>query len=272
MKPFSRAMMLAGICIVCAAGIVVHAEYRNVALNPKDVHHGKWAPDSGYPHASSNSEYGYPPNAAEPRYYAKNAINGDTINTQHATMPYASWGPQRIAGLWWRVDFGKPLEIDKVVLWIRADWKFDQPAPHDSYWKSATLVFSDSTKVVITIDSTANRQIKMIAKKTTTSVTFTNLVASNPDKWCAFTEVQIWGDEPLVKTKPSHSMINNPGMHHSICVQTLGCPTITPETRRAEYYRVDGRKVGEWQRTHEIGAVSLPQQSNNSVVVMRSFR
>jgi hypothetical protein len=272
MLSFSRVIVLVGL----STFITANAEYRNVALNKNDVHHGTWtAAGSGYPHAYSNSEYAYPPGVAEERYYAKNAINGDTINSQHATMPYASWGPQKISGLWWRVLFGKQLEIDKLVIWIRADWTNDQPAPHDSYWKSATLVFSDSSKINITIDSTRSRQTKMLPKKTTNSLTFTNLVPGNPDKWCAFTEVQIWGDDPQTDARPSAPAEGKASCNGLVRpFSKSGRVTITPDIRGMEFYSVDGRRLGQWRRANDKGVVEIepPAGSAGGIILARSFR
>ncbi len=166
--------------------------YTNLALNPNDVH--DWTPANGYPHATSNSEYpapfSQPPN---PEYYALNAIDGKTANSVETQDP--AWGPDTLRGLWWMVDFGKSVQIDSVVLWIRADWTTTAPIPHDSYWKSGTLVFSDSSKVNIVIDSTAGPQGYKFASRVTNSLTITNLVPHvlHWRGWCALAEVQAWG-------------------------------------------------------------------------------
>lgn len=103
--------------------------YKNIALNPKDVR----APGHGFPHASSNSEYPciYPQDTAggnqcapDTTFLALSAINGDTNNASHGTLAYASWGPQlTVPGLWWKVDFGHNVTVDKVKIWVRADWR-----------------------------------------------------------------------------------------------------------------------------------------------------
>jgi hypothetical protein len=188
-------IIYAGIMVFGFGATVGSAQNRNVALNPQDVHQSKWTPASGYPHATSNSEYpsptSQPPN---PQYYALNAIDGKTANAIETANP--SWGPQMISGLWWRVDFGKTVAVDSIVIWIRADWSTTAPKPHDSYWKQATLVFSDSSKLNITIDSTALPQAYHFTKRTTKMVTITNLVASAA-RWCALSEVQVWGYDSI---------------------------------------------------------------------------
>jgi hypothetical protein len=271
MLSFFRIIVLVGL----SAFITANAAYRNVALNKNDVHQSVWTVSSGYPHASSNSEYPYPPGVPDVRYLAKNAINGDTLNSQEATMPFAAWGPQKISGLWWRVLFGKDLEIDKLVIWIRADWIIDQPAPHDSYWKSATLVFSDSSTVNITIDSTAVRQTMTFTKRTSNSLTITNLVPSNPNKWCALTEAQVWGDDPQTNSLTSAPADGKaPGKGLVRALVNTSRLTIAPDIRGVEFYSVDGRRLGQWRRSHDIGAIAVepPAGSGCGIVFARFMR
>jgi hypothetical protein len=151
--------------------------YRNLALNPGDMRDAV----GYYPHASSNSEYG---NKAP--FLALNAINGRTENKGHGGR-FPSWGPDKRTDLWWKVEFGKAVETDKIVLYIRADF------PHDRHWHSATIEFSDGTREKVTIRKTAGPQTFRFRKRATTSVKFTDLVQAEPLGWCGFSEVQVWG-------------------------------------------------------------------------------
>jgi len=54
--------------------------------------------------------------------------------------------------LWWKLDFGRPVDLDKIRLMVRADF------PHDSYWKSAVVEFSDGSLVPIQITNSAEFQ------------------------------------------------------------------------------------------------------------------
>ncbi|MCK4293237.1 MAG: hypothetical protein KAY65_08570 [Planctomycetes bacterium] len=168
------------------SGEEIRNPYRNVALNPRDV--------QGYarswPHASSNSEY-----HNMPAFAARNAINGRTENTGHGGK-FPSWGPDKLKGLWWKVDFGRLVEIDKVTLYIRADF------PHDDYWHSATIEFSDGTKESITIKKTAGPQEFKFDKRIVSSLRFTDLVEAEPLGWCGFTEVQVWGRDVYTPASP----------------------------------------------------------------------
>jgi hypothetical protein len=153
--------------------------YRDLALNPNDVHEA----GHGYPHASSNSE-----TRNEPCYWAINAIKGYKDNLHHGPQ-YPSWGPEKRTDLWWRVDFGRAVAVDKVVLLIRADF------PHDGWWHAATLVFSDGSRIRIEIKKTAELQVYEFPGRKTAWVMITDLVQDEPLQWCALTAVEVWGRE-----------------------------------------------------------------------------
>lgn len=150
---------------------------RNLALNAGDVHE----PGHGYPHASSNSEA-----RGEASFWAINAIDGRTDNHGHGPA-FPSWGPEKRTDAWWRVDFGRPVEVEEVVLLVRADF------PHDGCWHAGTLVFSDGSRVRLDIRKTAERQVCKFAPRKTTFVMLTDLVQDEPLQWCALTEVEVWG-------------------------------------------------------------------------------
>ena len=151
--------------------------YRNVALNPKDT----MGDSKTYPHASTNSVC-----RNDRVYAANNVINGKTANTGHGGR-FPSWGPDRREDLWIKIDLGKTFEIDKIVLWIRAEPR------HDKHWHSATIEFSDGSKEKIKIAWTKEPQTFKFKKRKVKWVKFTELVQKKPLGWCAFSEVQIWG-------------------------------------------------------------------------------
>lgn len=151
------------------------ADYRNVAANPKAAADEKPA---SYPHATSNSEFN------KKEFAARCAIDGKTDNKD--VHKCGSWGPQKRDDLWWKVDFGRPVEIDKVVIFVRAAFG------HDSVWKTGVIEFSDESKVDLTLKKTADPQETRFAKRTVTWLRITKLVPEE-NKWCAFCEVQAWG-------------------------------------------------------------------------------
>ncbi len=156
--------------------------YRNLALNPCDLPLPEQASAQFFPHASSNS-------VARDLYdfAARNAIDGSIQNGHHGVWPYQSWGPELRSDIWWKVEFGRPVELDKIRLLIRADF------PHDSYWKSAEAEFSDGSRITLQIKPFAGFQEFAFPKRQATWLRITKLVPEDSSKWCSFVEVEAWG-------------------------------------------------------------------------------
>jgi len=155
--------------------------YRNLALNPCD----QPRPDPAFfPHATSNS---VARNLFD--FEARNAIDGVTRNGHHGVWPYQSWGPELAVDVWWKVDFGRPVTLDKVRLMLRADF------PHDSTWKSADVEFSDGSRITIQLQPTAEFQEFSFPPRRTSWLRLTNLVPADPGRWCALIELEAWGRE-----------------------------------------------------------------------------
>ncbi len=160
--------------------------YRNLALNPCDARETAGVPAQIFPHASTNSV-----SRSLFDFEARNAIDGVTKNGHHGVWPYQSWGPQLRTDLWWKLDFGRPVELDKVRLMVRADF------PHDSYWKTAKVEFSDGSHVDLQIGSSAELQDFPFKKRRVSWLRISDLVPVDPARWCSFIEVEAWGrDRP----------------------------------------------------------------------------
>jgi hypothetical protein len=162
------------------------AAERNVALNPCDVR----GETTFYPHATSNSEC-----RKQAEFAARNAIDGDGRNTKHGGWPFQSWGPDKRTDLWWRVEFGRPVAVDQLVLTIRADF------PHDRHWHKGVIVFSDGSREAISIEKTAEAQTFAFTKRTVESLKITDLVQAEPLGWCALSEVDVRGVDVPPKRK-----------------------------------------------------------------------
>lgn len=108
--------------------------YKNLAKNVMDQHgdHGC------YPHVYANVE-----TRGESVFAARNAIDGVVCNDSHGAWPYQSWGINRQDDAEITLDFGRPVDFDKIVLYTRADF------PHDNWWVKATISYSDGTKDIV---------------------------------------------------------------------------------------------------------------------------
>ncbi|MBR0226355.1 MAG: hypothetical protein IJL92_09880 [Thermoguttaceae bacterium] len=154
--------------------------YRNLAVNPYDRQTDRMGVVV-YPHASSNSEYAF-----ADAFAAKNAIDGKKENRGHGDR-FPSWGPNLRTDLWLNVDFGCDVDVDKCVIWLRADY------PHDGAWKSATLEFSDGSTEKIQLKATAEPQTFAFPERRVNWIRMTDLEVEYPLKWCGITEIEFWG-------------------------------------------------------------------------------
>jgi hypothetical protein len=158
--------------------------YRNLALNPCDLARKDDVSVQFYPHASSNSvsrnlfDFG-----------ARNAIDGRSLNGHHGVWPYQSWGPELRTDIWWKLDLGRSVRVNKVRLMVRADF------PHDSYWKNADLEFSDGSHVPLHINSSPEFQEFSFRPRRVEWMRIANPVPADPAKWCSLMEVEAWGKE-----------------------------------------------------------------------------
>lgn len=152
--------------------------YRNIALNPvaqKD--------DNGsYPYAYANIE-----TRGESTFFACNAIDGYIATDGHGPFPYQSWGINRDPNAKMCIDFGREVEIDKVVFFLRADY------PHDSFWEKVTLEF-DNEELTFNTTNSSEAQVFNIKKIKTTKVILKNLI-KHKDKspFPALIELELYG-------------------------------------------------------------------------------
>lgn len=154
---------------------------RNLALNPYDSHENI----GFYPHAHANVE-----TRGEAVFAARNAIDGVYENSSHGEWPYQSWGINRDPNAELTLDFGRTVRVDKIGLTLRADF------PHDSWWVSATVSFSDGSEEVFSLEKTAEPQRFSIAERTVTSLTLGKLIKADDDSpFPALTQIEVWGRE-----------------------------------------------------------------------------
>ena len=170
--------------------------YRNLALNSHDRH----ANVKFFPHATANFV-----TREEPCFYERNAIDGVINNQGHGAYPYHSWAGGAREDLEYLLDFGREVEIDKLVFYLRADFAHDPitDIPHDSYWKNISVQFSSGEVITcdFTLDNTdLNPQNSVgqeitFAKKTTTFVRlFDFKQVSEVLSFAALTQIEVFGN------------------------------------------------------------------------------
>ena len=161
------------------AGPEVTGSRRNLALNPWDRHdnHGL------YPHATANVE-----TRNEAAFAARNAIDGLCASEGHGSWPYASWGINRDPDAALRLEFGRPVVLDEVILVLRADF------PHDAWWEQATLLFSDDSRLKLRLEKSREGQSLCFEPKTVEWLELRELIkAEDPSPFPALRQILAMG-------------------------------------------------------------------------------
>lgn len=157
--------------------------YRNLALNPADQH----CDVPCFPHATANVE-----TRGESVFAAKNAIDGVRANLSHGQWPYESWGINRQEDACMRVDFGRSIRTDKVVLYTRSDF------PHDNWWVKVTLSFSDGSCLDFPLEKSAKGHILTFPEKEITWIELKDLIkADDPSPFPALSQIEVYGRNVL---------------------------------------------------------------------------
>ena len=155
--------------------------YKNLAKYVMDQHgeHGY------YPHAYANVE-----TRGEAVFAARNAIDGVTANLSHGKWPYESWGINQQDDAQMTLDFGRPVDIDKIVLYTRADF------PHDNWWESVTFTFSDGTEETVSLEKSVEPHVIPMKRQGITWLSFGKLIkADDPSPFPALTQIEVYGVE-----------------------------------------------------------------------------
>jgi len=154
-------------------------QYKNLSLNVNDQHGDTHL----YPHASANVE-----TRGEAVFAARNAIDGVCENRSHGNWPYESWGINRRDDAAMKVDFGRTVKTDKIVLYTRADF------PHDNWWVSVTFSFSDGSKVTKELEKSYAPHVIEFTEKHVTWVEISELIkADDPSPFPALTQMEVYG-------------------------------------------------------------------------------
>lgn len=156
---------------------------RMISLNSHDRHNvAKY-----FPHAVANFV-----TREDPCFFERNAIDGITDNEGHGIYPFHSWGGGLREDLEYEVDFGAEVEVDRVTIYLRADF------PHDTYWKEAELEFSDKSRIPLTLCGTKDGQTFGFPKKRTRTVKLTGFRQQRLEdgslSFAALSQIEIYGN------------------------------------------------------------------------------
>lgn len=158
-----------------------YSTYRNLACNVNDRH----GEVNCYPHASANVE-----TRGEAVFAALNAIDGITVTDCHGEWPYESWGINRNPDAVMKLDFGRMVKTDRIVLYTRADY------PHDNWWKEATVEFSDGSEITLDLRKTGTAQEFVFEEKNICWLELKKLIKSEePSPFPALVQIEVYGTE-----------------------------------------------------------------------------
>ncbi|MFV0466020.1 MAG: carbohydrate-binding protein [Lachnospiraceae bacterium] len=157
--------------------------YYNLAENVCDQHNI----ENMYPHVTANVE-----TRDEAVFAAHNATDGIFANTSHGEWPYESWGINQRKDAKLRIEYGRVVVIDRVILRIRADF------PHDSWWENAKISFSDYSVQVISLTKTKDLQELTFAAIETEWIEFHDLEkAEDASPFPALVQIETYGRNKL---------------------------------------------------------------------------
>lgn len=87
-----------------------------------------------------------------------------------------------------KLDFGRKIRTDKVILYTRADF------PHDNWWIQVTLKFSDGSEMDFPLKKSADGQVLTFPEKEITWLELCNLIkADDPSPFPALSQIEVYG-------------------------------------------------------------------------------
>lgn len=163
------------------AKVFEYSGYRCLSVNVNDQH----GQENTYPHASANVE-----TRGESVFAAMNAIDGTIVPQCHGRWPYESWGINRREDAKWRLDFGRTVKADKIIIYLRADF------PHDNWWTEGKVTFSDGTEMILPFEKGGHGQEFCFEPKQIEWLEFSDLKkADDPSPFPALTQFEVYGTE-----------------------------------------------------------------------------
>lgn len=154
------------------------SNFRNLALNSHDL----MDQAAIYPHAVTNT------GATNPRFIARNAIDGTFQSIHHGRWPYESWGINGRDDAYLEIQFGRTVHAEQAAIVLRADF------PHDSWWQQVRLVCSDGTDITARLEKTGMPQLVDLGGVDIEWIRLCDLVrADDPSPWPGLTQLMVLG-------------------------------------------------------------------------------
>lgn len=156
--------------------------YRNLAENAADQRGNVTA----YPHATANVE-----TRDESWFCARNVIDGEHIADGHGPWPYGSWGIGARTDAELTLDFGREVEVDKMVLYLRADF------PHDAYWIQGSVLLDDGFEMTYPLEGINGAQeISFGGKHRIRSMKLYKMIkCDNPSAFPSLRQLEVYGKD-----------------------------------------------------------------------------
>ena len=101
---------------------------------------------------------------------------------------YESWGINKKENAEITVEFGREVLINKIGLFLRADY------PHDSYWTSVKLSLSTGEEMILKTTNSPDCQCFDIPKCKVEWIKLSNLIKNKDDsEFPALKQIEVWG-------------------------------------------------------------------------------
>ena len=155
------------------------AAYRKLAVNVCDQSEAR----NIFPHAQANVE-----TRGEAVFAAQNAIDGVTVTSCHGEWPYGSWGINKQDDAEIKIDFGREVEADRIIMYTRADF------PHDNWWKQVSFSFSDGSSFEWELQKKDNPHEIVFEQKRISWLKLHDMKKSDePSPFPALTQIEVYG-------------------------------------------------------------------------------
>ena len=153
--------------------------YRNISENIYDHSLN----ETLFPHSRANIE-----TRGESVFASRNAFDGVVASSGHGFWPYGSWGINRDPEARLYLDFGRIVTLDRIVFYTRADF------PHDAWWESAEIEFSDGSGEIFALEKKDGSQSFSLEPRNVSSLVLKNLIKSDdPSPFPALVQLVVYG-------------------------------------------------------------------------------